>query len=289
PEGVGEGGGEGAAAEWIVRERPRVRFADVAGLDTVKDEIRVKMIYPFSHPDQADRYKVRKGGGLLLYGPPGTGKTLVARAIAGELDAIFFSITPSRILSKWVGEAEKNVQALFESARACERAVIFIDEIESLVPKRRTTQSTVMERVVPQILAELDGFEGRPSSLLFVGATNEPWSLDYAVLRPGRFDAKVYVGLPDAPARLSILRMNTSKVPLAPDVDLDALAARVEGYSGADVAHLCRTTAERIFKECVETSHERPIAQADFLATLAALRPSVALEDLKRFESWRGA
>src|SRR5262245_24463317 len=235
--------------EWLVAERPAIRFTDIAGLDDVKEQIRVKMIYPFTHAEQAKKYRIRTGSGILLYGPPGTGKTMIAKAVAGELDATFFAIAPSEILNKWVGESEKNIRKLFDAARRCARAVIFIDEVESLTPPRRDGESGgVMQRVVPQILNELDGFDRKEGQhLLFMGATNEPWNIDSAMLRPGRLDEKIYVGLPDAPARKRILEMNLGGAPLDPEVDLDKLTSRLEGYSGADIAYACRKVAEETF------------------------------------------
>ncbi len=275
--------------DWTLAEKPKLRFTDIAGLEDVKEQIRIKMILPFTFPDKAKKYKVKTGGGLLLYGPPGTGKTMIAKAVAGELDATFFAIAPSEILNKWVGESEKNIRKLFESARACPKSVIFIDEVESLIPKRRDAESGgVMTRVVPQILAELDGFEAREGqTVMFMGATNEPWSIDYAMLRPGRLDEKVYVGLPDLDARKKILELNLKDIPLCDDVNLDALAKRLEGYSGADVAYLCRKVAEQTFLESVELSSERPVADADFQRVLKTLRPSVTAVDLERFKKFR--
>ncbi|HXG62648.1 MAG TPA: ATP-binding protein [Planctomycetota bacterium] len=284
-----EAPGPDVPPEWVVSEKPRLRFDDIAGLEDVKEQIRIKMIYPFTHPEQARRYRVRTGGGILLYGPPGTGKTMIAKAVAGELEATFFAIAPSEVLNKWVGESEKNIRKLFDAARASGRAVVFIDEVEALVPRRRESEAGgVMQRVVPQILAELDGFDTRSDrTLLFLGATNEPWNIDPAMLRPGRLDEKVYVGLPDRPARRKILELNLKDIPLAPDVDLDALAGRLEGYSGADVAYLCRKVSEQTFLESVRESRERPVAAADFERVLATLRPSVAAADLERFRRFR--
>src|SRR5262245_15584014 len=192
-------GKEGVPKDWTLAEKPKLRFDDIAGLDDVKELIRIKMILPFTFPDKAKKYKVKTGGGVLLYGPPGTGKTMIAKAVAGELDATFFAIAPSEILNKWVGESEKNIRKLFETARSCPKAVVFIDEVEALIPKRRDAEAgNVMARVVPQILAELDGFEAKEGqNVMFMGATNEPWNIDYAMLRPGRLDEKAYVGLPD--------------------------------------------------------------------------------------------
>jgi len=279
----------GIPKDWVLAEKPKLRFDDIAGLDDVKEQIRIKMILPFTHPEKARRYKVKTGGGILLYGPPGTGKTMIAKAVAGELDATFFAIAPAEILNKWVGESEKNIRKLFESARNSPKAVIFIDEVESLIPKRRDAEAGgVMARVVPQILAELDGFEAREGqNVMFMGATNEPWSIDYAMLRPGRLDEKVYVGLPELAARKRILELNLKDIPLCDDVDQAAIAERLEGYSGADIAYLCRKVAEQTFLESVELAHERPLAEADFARVLKTLRPSVMQADLDRFRKFR--
>jgi len=137
------------AADWVVKEKPKISYADVAGMDDVKTEIRMKMIYPFSRPDLAKKYGITQGGGVLLYGPPGTGKTMIAKATASELEATFFVISPAQIMSKWVGEAEQNVQRLFEAAKAEDKSVIFIDEVEALVPKRKSGGPSRMQRVVP--------------------------------------------------------------------------------------------------------------------------------------------
>jgi transitional endoplasmic reticulum ATPase len=223
---------------------------------------------------------------------------MLARAIAGEIDAAFFTVKPSEIMSKWVGDSEGNIQRLFSSARAHERSIIFIDEIEALVPKRREAGqgSNVMGRVVPQILAELEGFDSeKKNPLLFVGATNEPWSLDPAVMRPGRFDEKVYIGLPDVPARRTILDLNLRGRPLEA-VDLDELARKTEGLSGADVKNLCEKAAADAFLRAVRAQPDNgtsvegpPITMDDVLRVLARCKPSVTREDLVRFEQWRAS
>ena len=276
------------ASPWLLMERPDVRFEDVAGLDDVKQQIRVKLIYPFTHPDEAEYFGVRSGGGILLYGPPGTGKTLIAKAVAGELEAAFFTVKPSEIMSKWVGAAEQNVSALFEAARAHERAVIFIDEVESLVPRRRGSHSTVMRRVVPQFLAELDGMGGRHPGLLLIGATNEPWMIDAAAMRPGRFDEKIYVPLPGLTARRRILELNLQDRPLSPEVDLDELAEGLAGYSGADIVHICRRACEIPFLEAVIEAVQRDVNLSDFAEIMAEVRPSVSEKELKKYEGFAG-
>ena len=282
---------EAKASDWIVREKPNISFDDIAGLDDVKHEIRMKMIYPFSHPELAAKYKITSGGGLLLYGPPGTGKTMIAKAIAREIDATMFVISPAQVLSKWVGEAEQNIRKLFQAAKAEERAIIFIDEIEAMVPARRSSQSSVMTRVVPQILQELEGFDRTSASrpLLFVGATNEPWALDSAVMRPGRFDSKVHVPLPDEPARHRLLEIYLGERPLSEDVDFGALVQRLDGYSGADIKAVAAKAATIPFMDAVDGAEPRPINMQDIVNIIDEMGPSVRKKDLAKFEEFEGS
>ena len=275
------------ASDWIVREKPSIKFDDVAGLDDVKEDIRLKMIYPFQHPELAEKFGVRPGGGVLLYGPPGTGKTMLARATAAEVDATFFRISPADIMSKWVGEAEQNIKKLFDAATAEPRSIIFIDEIEALVPARRDEGSSVMQRVVPQLLQGMEGFEKKNiSPILFMGATNVPWQLDPAVLRPGRFDEKIYIPLPDLEARRKLLDIHLSKRPLDDAINLDDLAKRLEGFSGADIKYICDRAATIPFLRSVATGQEGEIMQQMIDDVLADTRMSVTDEMLKRFEEW---
>ncbi len=292
--GAGGKGGKGEAEKdgdderrFEKAERPTIRFADVAGLDEVKEQVRLKLLYPLRHADKAKKFGIRTGGGILLYGPPGTGKTLIARAIAGEIEAAFFTVKPSEIMSKWVGEAEQNIEVLFKTARAEPLSIVFIDEIEALVPARREAQSSVMQRLVPQILAELEGFDtAGKNPILFLGATNEPWSLDPAVLRPGRFDEKIYIGLPDRPARRAMLDMYLGKRPLAPGLDLDRIAERLEGYSGADVRNLCDKAAAEAFLASIEAGEDATIGAELIERVMSETRPSVRPEDVARFRRY---
>lgn len=273
--------------DWIVKDKPTIGFDDIAGLDDVKEDIRLKMIYPFAHPELARQYGISTGGGILLFGPPGTGKTMIAKAIAHEIDATFFLVSPAQMLSKWVGEAEQNIRKLFEAAKAEETSVIFLDETEALVPKRKSDSSTVMQRVVPQILQELEGFDRQGErALLFVGATNRPWMLDDAMLRPGRLDAKVYVGLPDAPARFKLLEIYFGDRPLAGDVDFGELCDRLDGYSGADINNIAQRSAHLPFMEAIAGKEARPISKADILAVIDETPPSVHPSDLARYDKF---
>jgi transitional endoplasmic reticulum ATPase len=286
PSSESEGGA--SASQWIVKEKPKLRFTDVAGLDAVKEDIRLKMVYPFAHPELAQKFGIRGGGGVLLYGPPGTGKTMLAKATAGELDATFFRVSAAEMLSKWVGEAEQNIKKLFDAAQNETRAVIFIDEIESLIPARRDEGSSVMQRVVPQILQGMEGFDNQKDvrAVLFMGATNVPWQLDPAVLRPGRFDEKVYIPLPDLAARKKLLEIYLGKRPLEDGLNLEALAHQTEGMSGADMKYICDRAATIPFLRSVATGQEGPITLEILTDIIAATPRSVSHDMLKRFEEW---
>jgi transitional endoplasmic reticulum ATPase len=286
-ESSSESEGSSEAHDWIVKEKPNLRFDDVAGLDDVKEDIRLKMLYPFEHPELAQKFGIRAGGGVLLFGPPGTGKTMLAKATAGEIEATFFKISPADVLSKWVGEAEQNIKKLFDAATSEPRAIIFIDEIEALVPARRDEGSSVMQRVVPQILQGMEGFDKKTvSPVLFMGATNVPWQLDPAVLRPGRFDEKVYIPLPDLPARRKMLDIYLSKRPVADNVDFDSLAGRLDGYSGADIKYICDRAAVVPFLQSVASGEEGQIT-VEILADVVAEAPrTVTQAMLQRFEEW---
>jgi transitional endoplasmic reticulum ATPase len=195
------------------------------------------------------------------------------------------------VLSKWVGEAEQNIKKLFDAAAAEPRSIIFIDEIEALVPARRDEGSSVMQRVVPQILQGMEGFDKHKGSvpILFMGATNVPWQLDPAILRPGRFDEKVYIPLPDLPARRRMLDIYLGKRPVADAVDLDALAARLDGYSGADIKYLCDRAATIPFLRSVATGQEGEITSEIIADVLNDTPPSVRADTLKRFDEWSSA
>ena len=269
---------------WIPKEKPNVSFNDIAGLDEVKKQIKLRFIYPYSEPEAAREYGIRTGGGLLLYGPPGTGKTYIAKAVAHEVNAIFFYIKPSLIMSQWVGVAEKNVEKLFEEARTSNKSVIFIDEIEALLPKRRSTYSSVMKRVVPQFLAELEGIGSKNENILFMGATNDPWEIDEAALRPGRFDKKIYVPPPDLESRKKIFEMNMKKRLYDESIDFYMLAKETEGYTGADIVEICEEAAQRAYMDYIENKNKRPINMFDIEESIKNIRPSVSKDMLIKYE-----
>lgn len=277
-----EEGGE----RWIVSAVPDVRMDDVAGLEDVKAAIRKRVIYPFEHPEVAKKYRKRAGGGVLLYGPPGTGKTMIAKAIANEVSATFFSVRCSDIMSKWVGEAEQNLKRLFDAARAQTRAVVFLDETEAIVSKRGGG-STVMNRVIPEFLSQVDGLQGKQGALLLLGATNRPWDMDEAALRPGRFDELISVPLPDAAARREIVAEALAGIPLAEEVDLDALVNETEGYSGADLVAVCEAAKDRPYEREIQTGVPQQLETGDLSEALLRVRPSVSHALLKRYQKFQ--
>ena len=274
------------AGKWVVSNPPATRFEDVAGLEDVKRIIELRVIYPLRHPEVTERFGKKAGGGVLLYGPPGTGKTMIARAIACELDAVFMSVKCSDIMSKWVGSAEKNIQELFTAARGYERCVVFMDETEAIVAKRGGG-STVMDRVIPEFLAQVDGLEGRDNMLLLLGATNRPWDMDEAALRTGRFGEMIYVPLPDEAARLKMLEINMAEVPRAEEVDLGEIARRLEGYSGADIKGFCEAATDYPYERQITSGQEQVVMNEDVDKALRRVRPSVDGKMLKRYEKYR--
>ena len=274
---------EELAKQWIVTDVPDVRWSDVVGLEDVKSVIRRSVVYPFQYPEVTKKYKMRAGGGVLLYGPPGTGKTMIAKAVANEVTATFFSVSCSDIMSKWVGEAERHIKELFKTARACERAVIFMDETEAIVAKRGGN-STVMNRVIPEFLGQVDGMHSQTSSILILGATNRPWDMDEASLRPGRFGTKIYVPLPDFKARRHLIATGFEGIPLAEEVDIDTIASATEGYSGADIAIQLveEAKAEPYYRE-ITTGIPQRLEVADITSAMNEIKPSVKASDLAKF------
>ena len=272
-----------AASQWQLREKPTEKLADVAGLDDVKQELREKVIEPFLHPEAYERFKVKVGGGILMYGPPGNGKTFIAKAIAGELDAAFFNVNASQVKDKYVGETEKNIQKLFDEARQSERAVIFLDEIDHLLAKRGNRKIGS----VAQFLTVMDGLVKNTNCLLVLGATNKPWVLDEAVIRPGRMGTHIYVGPPDAQAREAILAYNLRDVPVAEDLALSDMATQTDGYSGADMAEICDRAKRAALSRQLAEGTESVVTTEDFAAALAKVKPSVTKAMLADFDKWR--
>ena len=273
------GPGEGSAPDddALFFEPPGTTFADVGGMEAVKDEIRLKIIAPLANPELFARYGKKAGGGILLYGPPGCGKTFIARATAGEIDARFMAIGLDDILSMWMGQSEANLAARFAAARRRRPAVVFVDEIDALAGKRRESLGggAGMSNTVNAFLHELDGIDDDNEGLLVLGATNLPWNVDAAFLRPGRFDRVIFVPPPDRAAREAIFRLELRGKPGAEAVDCAKLAAKSEGFSGADVAGVVDRAVEGKLTEALRTGREQPLSTGDLLAAVKRSRPSV--------------
>src|ERR1051326_1614351 len=261
-----------AEAPQVVRET--LRFGDVGGLDAVKEEIRMKIVMPFQHPEVFKKYGKRIGGGVLLYGPPGCGKTLLARATAGECDAVFMNITIDSILDMYYGESERKLAGAFEIGRAKAPAIVFFDEIEAIGGSRQQLRHSPGKTLVNQLLAEMDGVTTQNSKLLVMAATNAPWSVDAALRRPGRFDRVIFIPPPDEAARLEILRLHLRERPVAADVNLGELAKKTKDFSGADLFDLVERAAEGPLMEAIRGGEMRTVSRADLLTALKKTKPS---------------
>jgi transitional endoplasmic reticulum ATPase len=246
---------EPSAMREVMVEVPSVKWADIGGLKDVKEELQEAVEWPLKYPEIFEHMNTDPPKGVLLYGPPGTGKTLLAKAVANESEANFISIKGPELLSKWVGESEKGVRDVFRKARQSSPTIIFFDELDSITPVRGGGfgDSHVTERVISQILTELDGLE-ELKDVVVIGATNRLDMVDPALLRPGRFDKLLNVPVPDLEARKEILKIHLKNKPLTKDVNVDQLAEKTQGYSGADIAALCNTAAMLVIKEHITKS-----------------------------------
>jgi transitional endoplasmic reticulum ATPase len=243
---------EPSALREVFVEIPDVKWADIGGLSDVKQELQEAVEWPLKYQGLFVHSDATPPKGILMYGPPGTGKTLMAKAAAHESEANFISIKGPELLSKWVGESEKGVREVFRKARQAAPCIVFFDEIDAIAPTRGVgSDSHVTERVISQLLTELDGLEVL-SNVIIIAATNRPDIIDAALLRPGRFDRLLYVPPPDREARIQILKIHTSKKPLAEDVKIDTLANHTDGYTGADIAALASAAVMLALREHIE-------------------------------------
>ncbi len=252
---------------WRV-ERPPITLADVAGLAAVKRRLELAFLGPLKNPALLKMYGKSLRGGLLLYGPPGCGKTFIARAVAGELGAAFIGVGLSDVLDMWLGQSEKNLHEIFESARRSAPCVLFFDEIDAIGRKRSLQRESAGRSVVTQLLSELDSVGANNDGVFVLAATNHPWDVDTALRRPGRLDRMLLVLPPDEPARAAILRVHLRARPVDAGVDVDWLAARTADFSGADLAHLCDSAAELALEDAIATGDPRSLTMADFKRAL---------------------
>ncbi|KAK9807627.1 hypothetical protein WJX72_004612 [[Myrmecia] bisecta] len=276
-----------SAMREVALEVPNVSWADVGGLDGVKQRLQEAVEWPQKNPAALARIGATPPRGVLLYGPPGCSKTLLARAVANEAKLNFLAVKGPELFSKYVGESEKAVAALFARARAAAPAIIFFDEIDGLAGSRGDGSAggaDVGERVMSQLLTAMDGLQARVG-VVVIAATNRPDRVDAALLRPGRFDRLLYVPPPDAAARAAVFAVHTKRTPLAPDVDLQALAAATEGYTGADITAVIREAALAALQECLDATHvaARHFSQALNAVPSSAPPSAAALEIYQRF------
>ena len=273
----------------VLVEVPKVHWDMIGGLAEVKQKLIETVEWPLINPGAFKDVGIKPPRGILLYGPPGTGKTLLAKAVATESKANFISIKGPEVLSKWVGESEKAVREIFKKARQVAPCIVFLDEIDALAPRRSaTTDNHVSERMVNQLLTSMDGMEDM-EGVIVMGATNRPDILDPALLRSGRFDRLIFVGPPGKDGRKDIFKVHTKDMPLHPDINLDDLAARTEGFTGADIEGICREAGIIALRKDIGAKMVLP---EHFEEALKDARPSVdqpTVEAYKRIMTdWKG-
>jgi transitional endoplasmic reticulum ATPase len=254
-------------------ERPRITFQDVGGMDKLKEQIRLKIIYPITHPEVYKVYGKTMGGGILMYGPPGCGKTYLARATAGEVKAHFLAVGLHDVLDMWLGKSEQNLHALFELARTNPPCILFFDEVDALGASRADMRHHGIRHVINQFLSELDGVQTSNEGVLVLAATNMPWYIDSALRRPGRFDRVIFVPPPDAQARLAILKLMLADKPTH-QVDYEKLARATEGFSGADLRGVVEQAVEHKLCEAMQTGLPKPLTTNDLAAVIKTVHPT---------------
>lgn len=248
-------------------------FADIGGMDELKEEIRLKIIYPLQFPDLYKAYGKRTGGGILIYGPPGCGKTLMLRAVAGEVPCNFLSVGLHEIFDPYFGSTERNLHQIFETARANSPCVLVFDDLDSLAQDRRNIRESQVRNLVNQFLHEMDGMKGENQRVLVIGATNQPWSLDPAFRRPGRFDQAILVPPPDAPARAQIISLLAKDKPIS-NLDVEALSAATVGFSGADLKWVFDRAAEMTLSAAIHSGQPIPITMDRLISVAQGHAPS---------------
>ena len=273
---------------------PVINFDDIAGLDSVKEIVRVKVLLPLKHPEVFEGYERKSGGGLLLYGPPGTGKTMIAAAIANEIGAKFCSVKPSDLLNQGAGNTEKAVRSLFAQARSFPCSVIYFDEMDSISPK--STKSQYSKQLRSELLAQLQGIEAygkdKKNILFLIAATNKPWEIDSAFIRPGRFGIRVYVGLPDSSARHYLIERRLGKlrergiVNVEDDIDISTIVNKTNGFNGSDLTNFLDRVEELSALRSIE-SGEKCLNNADFMKALGQITTSVQREDIEKLLQWK--
>ncbi|MEM1577515.1 MAG: CDC48 family AAA ATPase [Candidatus Pacearchaeota archaeon] len=269
-----------SAMREVLVETPNVKWRDIGGLEEAKQALKEAIEWPLKMPGAFARLGIEPPKGVLLYGPSGTGKTLLAKAVANESEANFIYVAGPSLLSKWVGESEKGIRQVFERARQVAPCIIFFDEIDAIASRRGYDINRTTERMLNQLLAEMDGLQ-EIKGIVVIGATNRPDILDPALLRPGRFDKLIFVGPPDEKARLEILKIHTRNMPLAKDVNLEEIARRTNGYSGADLAAVCKEAALAALRE---NKNAKEVKLKHFEIALNKIKPSITKAEMERYK-----
>jgi transitional endoplasmic reticulum ATPase len=259
-------------------------FSSVAGLKDVKEIIFKQVINPLKYENIYKKYEKRNGGGILLYGLPGNGKTLIAKAIANEINAKFFEIKTSDILSKWLGDSENNISKLFEEANKYKNSILFFDEFDALGRSRNEVDETV-SRVIAELLVHIDGYSRNKSNIMIICATNRPQDIDPAFLRPGRLSKRIYVPMPDEEARLTIIKNSLKNIPLSDDFNFERVVNITEGYSGADTFEFCDYLKLFAIEREILSNQPSQILNNDISLTEKAIKPSFTIEEVNAYEA----
>jgi len=264
--------GDGGEVEAEI-DRPDIRFDDVGGMESIKEEVRIKILHPLKQPELYAAYGKKIGGGILMYGPPGCGKTHLARATAGEIGAGFISVGISDVLDMWTGQSERNLSQLFQQARYNKPCVLFFDEVDALGGRRSDMSGGAGRHVINQFLSEMDGVDKSNDGVLVLAATNAPWHVDPAFRRPGRFDRVLFVPPPDDVARTAILRIHLKDKP-QDSIDYDKVAKKTNDFSGADMRAVVDQAIEGKLREALKDGIPKPLITKDLLTAAKSLRPT---------------
>ncbi len=254
-------------------EKPKLNFSSVGGMEALKEEIRMKIMYPLQHAELFKAYDKKVGGGVLLYGPPGCGKTLISKATAGEIKANFIALGLHQILDMWIGNSEKNMHEVFELARKNAPCVLFFDEVDALAADRRDLRQSAGRNLINQFLSEMDGADSQNDGVLILGATNAPWHIDPAFRRPGRFDRTLFVPPPDEPGRASIIEVMAEKKPIG-ELDPRALAKKTPDFSGADLKAVFDLATEEVLTEVMRTGKIVPLTTKELIKAAGRHKPT---------------
>lgn len=254
-------------------EKPKLNFAGVGGMEALKEEIRMKIIYPLQHAELFKAYDKKIGGGVLLYGPPGVGKTLISKATAGEIKANFIALGLHQILDMWIGNSEKNMHEVFELARQNAPSILFFDEVDALAADRRDLRQSAGRNLINAFLSEMDGAESDNDGVLIIGATNAPWHIDPAFRRPGRFDRTLFVPPPDEGGRAAIIEVMAQKKPIG-ELDPRVLAKKTENFSGADLKAVFDLATEDVLNNAMKTGKVIPLTTKDLIKAASRHKPT---------------